>query len=366
MENRATATPPSLGRMSDTADSSDRARTRMCVGCGQRVALPDGQNELIRFILGPQGQLAVDARGGGFGRGAHVHLRRGCLERAVSKGFARAAKGRVSTEVWSDPALLFDDAEGVELTTDGREPLSVPALGRAIQAAMNRRIVGLLSAARRGRHLARGADAVTGAWQRGEARLVVVARDAAASATLSCVRQAISEGRALAWSTRGDLAAILEPRSSGALVSPLAPAEDAVATSASAVAGVAIIAITSDAIALALRDAVQMEMAAAAVAAGTDAPGGGSEPSKNSRRSSCAPSRVERLEDESPGVLPKEPPLARPAVRGEVAAHPGNRRRSNSVPSPQGPQGKARAPRGRGGRASATARGPTKNHRSGA
>jgi hypothetical protein len=64
---------------------------------------------------------------------------------------------------------------------------------------MDRRIEGLLQTAVRSRQVARGADAVTGAGQRGEADLVVVARDAAAAAELTEVRSAVSEGRAIAW-----------------------------------------------------------------------------------------------------------------------------------------------------------------------
>src|SRR5580700_10446725 len=112
-------------------------RTRTCVGCGEHVAMEPG--DLVRLVLGPDSEIAVDARGGGFGRGAYVHARRACLERAVKGGLARSAKARV------DRIAGPDDAEP--------SPLRVDSLARAIQAAMDRRIEGLLATAVRSRQL---------------------------------------------------------------------------------------------------------------------------------------------------------------------------------------------------------------------
>src|SRR6185295_17282216 len=94
---------------------------------------------------------------------------------------------------------------------DKPESLDADALARAIQGSMDRRVEGLLTAAVRSRQLARGADAVTGACQRGEAELVLVACDAAAAADLAEVRHAIAEGRAVAWGTKQRLGAIVAP-----------------------------------------------------------------------------------------------------------------------------------------------------------
>jgi predicted RNA-binding protein YlxR (DUF448 family) len=198
-------------------------RTRTCVGCGQRVDLEAGGSDLVRLVLGSDGEVAVDAGGGGFGRGAHVHARRTCLEKASAKGLAKAAKGRVVAVVGEE----------------GSEPLGADALGRAIRAALDRRIRGLLVAATRSRAIAVGADAVTSACQRGEAHAVVVACDAAAEADLDEVRRAVPDGRAVAWGTKGALAA-------------LCPGGTEVSTG-----GLAVIAILSASIAAAVCDAAR-------------------------------------------------------------------------------------------------------------
>jgi hypothetical protein len=89
----------------------------------------------------------------------------------------------------------------------------------------------------RGKHLAVGADAVTGACQRGEAKLLVVARDAAAAAELGEVRRAVADGRAVAWGTKASLAA---------------------ACRGGRTEGVGVVAILSPTIASALKEAVQV------------------------------------------------------------------------------------------------------------
>src|SRR5580693_9202449 len=78
-------------------------RTRTCVGCGEQVAR-EAPGDLVRLVLGPDGEVAVDARAGGFGRGAYVHARRPCLERAVKGGLARSAKGKVERIAGPDEA----------------------------------------------------------------------------------------------------------------------------------------------------------------------------------------------------------------------------------------------------------------------
>jgi predicted RNA-binding protein YlxR (DUF448 family) len=237
-----------------------RARTRTCVGCGERVDVlgPDGA-DLVRLVLGPDGEIAVDAasrRGGGFGRGAHVHARRACVERAARSGLLRATKGKAHFQA----VTMAEEAEK-------SEGLSTDSLARAIQRSMDRRIEGLLGAAVRSRQVARGADAVTGACQRGEAELVVVACDAAAAADLTEVRRAVAEGRAVAWGTKMRL---------GAIVAPLAvrgklPAPHDGGGPPPQAEGVGVVAIASRTIAEALRRAVQAANAVtSAVTAGHD------------------------------------------------------------------------------------------------
>jgi predicted RNA-binding protein YlxR (DUF448 family)/ribosomal protein L7Ae-like RNA K-turn-binding protein len=208
--------------------------TRTCVGCGERADV-NSAADLVRLIIGPNGEIAVDARGGGFGRGAHVHARPECMRRAVERGFSRSAKARIHT-------IQIDDAEPAGV------PLSVRSLAIAIQHAIERRIEGLLVSASRSKWLVLGSDAVKYASQRGEAELVVVATDAAAAAELTAVRIAVTEGRAVAWGSKERLGALLLRGKAGS--------------------GLAVLAITSRSIAGSLRDAARIADACAAVASG--------------------------------------------------------------------------------------------------
>jgi hypothetical protein len=73
-------------------------------------------------------------------------------------------------------------------------------------------MAGLLLAAQRSRQLAVGADAALEALDRG-APLGVVAVDAGTIATTVEVLRCVAEGRTIAWSTRGELGALLGERS---------------------------------------------------------------------------------------------------------------------------------------------------------
>ncbi|MEZ4295339.1 MAG: DUF448 domain-containing protein [Polyangiaceae bacterium] len=232
-------TPPSPTQAAPEEGAKDAARPesgragseRTCVGCGERAE----PGEMVRLVLGPGGEVAVDAAGGGFGRGAHVHARAACLAQAAARGLMRATKGKAAS-------VSLAVREGGEVSAGEASALSAAALGKAVEEAMSRRIVGLLTTAARTRAARIGADAASAAWRAGEAELVVVSTDAAAAAELSAVREAVSEGAAVAWGTRETLAAALMRR----------PSE----------AGVAVVAITSAGIADAVRDAVEKTMGA--------------------------------------------------------------------------------------------------------
>jgi len=195
-----------------------RARARTCAGCARAV----DRAELVRLVLGDDGEIAVDAHQGSFGRGVHVHPRPDCLARAASGGLARAAKRQVRI---------------------AGAPVSVGSLASAIEDATAHRLTGLLASAVRSRSLALGADAVTAACERGEAKLVVVARDAAAAAELTQVRRAVAEGRAVAWGTKAGLGA---------------------ACRAGRSEGIAVLALSSSTLASAFQQAVQVLDACAA------------------------------------------------------------------------------------------------------
>lgn len=226
------------------AEAAPRAgRERTCVGCGEH----DAPEEMVRLVLGPSGEVAVDAAGGGFGRGAHVHARGPCLAAAAARGLMRATKGKARE-------VSLAVKEGGEVVTGEGAPLSAEALARAVEEAMARRIAGLLASAVRVRKVRIGADAVTGAWRTGEAELIMVATDAAAAAELGAVREAVAAGAAVAWGTKLGLAAALMRRATPE--------------------GVGAAAITDAGIAAAVRDAVEKSMGARSTGA----------PAKGSRR----------------------------------------------------------------------------------
>src|SRR5271166_4942291 len=129
--------------MTRPPDQERPARTRTCVGCG----LPDDPSEMVRLVVADD-QVVFDLAGGAFGRGAHVHARPECLAKAP-RGLARSFK---------------------------RAPIDVVELGARLAAACDRRMTGLVLAARRSGGLAIGADAALSALRRG-APLVIVAVD---------------------------------------------------------------------------------------------------------------------------------------------------------------------------------------------
>ncbi|MBK8254408.1 MAG: DUF448 domain-containing protein [Polyangiaceae bacterium] len=217
-ENGAGAVQPA------PADGKSSART--CIGCGERT----DPEAFVRLVIGPSGEVAVDAAGGGFGHGAYVHARGPCVAQAVVRGLPRITKGQASS-------VHIVTKEAGALESASLMPLTAESLAACIQAAMNRRVAGLLTTAVRTRNAVVGSDAVTSAWRAGEATLVVVATDAAAASELPSVREAVDGGSAVAWGTKQSLAAALQR--------------------SSATEGVAVAAVKNSGIANALRDAVE-------------------------------------------------------------------------------------------------------------
>lgn len=156
---------------------------RTCVGCGKRAPA----DVLVRLVLadassaaGGSARVVPDAKGGSFGRGAHVHVSAGCLGQASRRGLSRAFKREVRAEV--------------------------SALANDIRQAFERRLEGLLSGGVRAGLVVAGADPVVDALREGRAVLVVVAGDAAAAASRGEVQRAVAEGRALVYGDRVRLA----------------------------------------------------------------------------------------------------------------------------------------------------------------
>lgn len=152
---------------------------RTCVGCHAEVDAA----ELVRIVLGPDGELVPDPRGGAFGRGAWIHPRPECLTRAVPRGVARALKANVKTDAGE--------------------------LASAMRRAGVRRLLGLVGAAWRARKAAVGATAVEEVLEKRDDCLVLVATDAQSAAAGPGVTRAVGRGRALAASTKADLGGVL-------------------------------------------------------------------------------------------------------------------------------------------------------------
>lgn len=157
-------------------DPADPRSTRTCVGCGERA----DASEVLRLVVA-DGEVAFDLAGGAFGRGAHVHARPECLARAP-RGLARSYKR----------TIRIDENE----------------LAQRLVDACDRRMTGLLLAARRTRAIALGSDEALAAVRAG-APLVIVAVDAGAVAGSREIMGAVAEGRAFAWKTKAELGAIL-------------------------------------------------------------------------------------------------------------------------------------------------------------
>lgn len=158
--------------------SRSRSR-RQCAGCAKR----DFADDLVRVVLDPaDGMLAVDLADSRFGRGAHVHASKECVQKALRGGFAKVFKCKV---------------EG-----------TVEALGEQLVIAADRRIEGLLAGAKRGKLAISGSDVVRAAYREGTAALVLVACDAAAAAKLPEIQEAVSQGKAIGWGNKQRLGAI--------------------------------------------------------------------------------------------------------------------------------------------------------------
>jgi predicted RNA-binding protein YlxR (DUF448 family)/ribosomal protein L30E len=168
----------------DAADSaapsepSGKTSQRTCVGCGRA----DTPESMVRLVISPEGEVAVDLAGGTFGRGAHVHVSPRCLAGAP-RGLARSFK----------------------------RPIAIGAseLAKAITESADRRARGLIASAARAKRVQIGAERAGEAYESGKAALLVVARNAAAGAQTGPVLRAIASGAAVAWGSKEDLGALV-------------------------------------------------------------------------------------------------------------------------------------------------------------
>ncbi|MBV2359648.1 RNA-binding protein [Thalassococcus sp. CAU 1522] len=125
----------------------DTGPERRCIVTGET----GGKTGLVRFVMGPEGGIVPDVAGKLPGRGLYVTADRGILEKAASKGlFAKAA----------------------------RQTVTVPEdLVQRIEAMLARRVVDLISLARKSGDAVSGYEKVKAKLDREEARVLIQAED---------------------------------------------------------------------------------------------------------------------------------------------------------------------------------------------
>ena len=148
---------------------------RTCVGC--RASGPP--QDLVRLVVGPEGEVVPDLSGGAFGRGAWVHPRLACVEGAVRGGLSRGLKTQIKTTASEVAGHLRDAAV--------------------------RRTISLLQAAQRAKRVAIGTAFLEDAERADRVELLILASDAKASADLSAVRRLAARGRVRLFSTKVEL-----------------------------------------------------------------------------------------------------------------------------------------------------------------
>jgi ribosomal protein L7Ae-like RNA K-turn-binding protein len=131
---------------------------------------------MIRLVLGEDGDLVVDLAGRAFGRGAWVHPRTDCIDRAARGGVDKSFKAPVGV----DTAAVF----------------------QRVRDAANRRAEALIASARRSGSAAPGSEVARAAVEEGRAHLLVVAEDARAAAQASFVTRVAAAGKVITWGTK--------------------------------------------------------------------------------------------------------------------------------------------------------------------
>lgn len=135
------------GQTATGRKAGDDGPERRCIATGE--VRPKA--ELIRFVLGPDGAIVPDVAGRLPGRGIWVGAERAALERAVARRlFARAAR---------QPVMLPED---------------LPAL---VEALLARRVVELVSLARKGGAAVMGYEKVRDWLMKGSATVLLQAAD---------------------------------------------------------------------------------------------------------------------------------------------------------------------------------------------
>ena len=136
--------------MSRGGRTKDRSQPeRRCIATGQTLPVV----EMLRFVVGPDGQIVPDLMGKLPGRGIWVSAKRSALEKAAFKGlFARAAKTQV------------------KVPTD---------LVGTVEKGLVGRVIDLVSLARKAGRAVAGFEKVKGWLETGQARVLMQASDGA-------------------------------------------------------------------------------------------------------------------------------------------------------------------------------------------
>lgn len=123
---------------------------RRCIASGESMP----KAGLIRFVIGPEGQVVPDVLARLPGRGIYVSADRAALDKAAKKGlFARAA----------------------------RQPVTVsPALADDLEAQLLRRVVDLISLARKAGAAVTGLEKTRDWLEKGQAAVLIQASDGSA------------------------------------------------------------------------------------------------------------------------------------------------------------------------------------------
>jgi hypothetical protein len=153
------------------------------------------------------GEVAFDLAGKAFGRGAYVHARPSCLA-AAPRGLLRSLRPRRSAAE-RPPTRPSGDGAGTDAPDLFSLRVTPAMLAERLRAACDARIVGLMLAARRLRAVEIGAEAALRALGSSASALAVVAVDAGSIAMAQELERATSRGRAMAWSTKIELGALL-------------------------------------------------------------------------------------------------------------------------------------------------------------
>lgn len=139
---------------------------RSCLGCREVRS----KNELLRFVLDPEGTLYPDIVRKLPGRGAYTCFSRDCLESALKrKQFHRSFKGEVK--------LL----PGAELTA-------------LIVKRMEEKIISLIALANKAGKAVSGSDQVMDTLRRGEAAVLILAADISSDSRAKFVASAQKAG----------------------------------------------------------------------------------------------------------------------------------------------------------------------------